>query len=225
MKVVVIEDQTAMREMLVMFLGTEPGFTVVGEIGDGQAAFDLCIAKKPDIVILDIMLPGLNGVELLRRLRKHLPKVRTVVFSGHQNVTLVKESLQAGANAYVEKMAGLADLKRAIRTVADGGSFFGPTIANLLRDAVLNPGYDPQSSDILLTAREREVLQLIAESHSTKEIAAKLSVSVKTADNHRTNLMRKLNLHNVASLTRYAIQIGVIEPPTRLSSSDETTGE
>ncbi len=200
-----------------MMLSAEPGFSIVGETGNGQKALDLCLEKQPDLVVLDIMLPGMNGVELLRRLQKQLPKVRTIIFSGYQNVSLVKDTIQSGAQGFVEKTASLADLKRGIKIVAEGGSYFGPVIAEMLRDAVLHPSKQGAITDIL-TAREREVLQLIAESHSTKEVAAKLGVSVKTADNHRTNLMRKLDLHDVASLTRYAIQIGLVEPPQQQMS-------
>ena len=123
---------------------------------------------------------------------------------------LVREMLEAGAHGFVEKTAGLFEFKKGLETVANGGTYFGPAVAALLRDVVANPG-SSNSADFL-TDREREILQLVAESHSTKEIAAKLNISVKTVDNHRTNLMRKLNLHDVASLTRYAVEVGLIEP-------------
>lgn len=209
-RVIIVEDQTAIREMLVMILKANPGYSILGETGDGQHAHELLLKDKPDLAILDIMLPGMNGVELVRRVSRQVPSMRLLVFSGHQNVSLVKETIRAGAHGFVEKTASLAELQKGIEVVASGGSYFGPIIAELLRDAVLNPAAASSSSDVL-TAREREVLQLIAESHTTKEVAAKLNVSVKTADNHRTNLMRKLNLHDVASLTRYAIEIGLVE--------------
>lgn len=209
-KVVIIEDQTAIRDMLEMVLRAEPGYTIAGSTGEGHLAWEICQRERPDLIILDIMLPGLNGMEILRRVQKNYPTMHTLVFSGHQNVSLVRETIRAGAHGFVEKTASLAELKKGIEAVSAGGSYFGPEIAALLRDAVLNPETSVSKAEIL-TAREREVLQLIAESHSTKEVAAKLSVSVKTADNHRTNLMRKLGIHDVASLTRYAIQIGLVE--------------
>lgn len=199
-----------MREMLELVLKNLPGFSLVGSTGEGHSAWEVCQNEKPDVVILDIMLPGLNGVEILRRLQKQFPAMRTLVFSGHQNISLVKDTIRAGAHGFVEKTASLAELTKGLMVVAEGGSYFGPMIAGLLRDAVINPASSANGAEIL-TAREREVLQLIAESYSTKQVAAKLSVSIKTADNHRTNLMRKLDLHDVASLTRYAIQIGLIE--------------
>lgn len=188
----------------------EKGYQLVGESGDGQNALALCLDVKPDLLVLDAKLPGLNGVDLLRRLVKQVPNVRVLVFSGHENPVLVREMLEVGAHGFVEKTAGLTEFKKGLEIVAAGGTYFGPAVAALLRDVVANPSAS-NSSDFL-TDREREILQLVAESHSTKEIAAKLDISVKTVDNHRTNLMRKLNLHDVASLTRYAVEIGLIHP-------------
>lgn len=213
-RVVIIEDQTAVREMLAQIITSHPDFEVVAETGDGQVATDLVIENKPDFVILDIMLPGLNGTEVLRRFSKQIKDVRVLIFSGYQNPTLVRELLQAGAHGFVEKSAPLAELQKGIEIVAGGGSYFGPEVAQLLRDAVLNPNDPAQRGLQVLTPREREILQLIAESHSTKEVAQKLNISIKTAENHRTNLMKKLDLHDVASLTRFAIQNGLIDSNT-----------
>lgn len=210
-RVVIVEDQTAVREMLAAIVSSNPDFEVVAETGDGQEATNLVMESRPDFVILDVMLPGLNGTEVLRRFAKHLKDVRVLVFSGYQNPTLVRELLQAGAHGFVEKSAPLAELQKGIEIVASGGSYFGPEVAQLLRDAVLNPDDTSQRGLQILTPREREILQLIAESHSTKEVAQKLNISIKTAENHRTNLMKKLDLHDVASLTRFAIQNGLID--------------
>ena len=148
-------------------------------------------------------------MDLLRRLGKRLPNLRVLAFSGYENPVLVREMIEAGAHGFVEKTAGLFEFKKGLETVANGGTYFGPAVAALLRDVVANP--DASSASDFLTDREREILQLVAESHSTREIAAKLGISIKTVDNHRTNLMRKLNLHDVASLTRYALEVGLIE--------------
>ena len=217
-KVVIIEDQTAVREMIAQIVRTEPGFEVLAECGDGHSAFDICIEQRPDFVILDIMLPGLNGAEVLRRLSKQLKKTRVLVFSGYEDPALLRELLEAGAHGFVGKSAPLSELKKGIQIVASGGSYFGPEVAQILREAMANPGAAIKPSINILTAREREILQLIAESYSTKEIANKLKISVKTAENHRTNLMKKLDLHDVASLTRYAIEYGLIESPARPSA-------
>ncbi len=207
--VAIIEDQTAIREMVSQAILDREAFNVVLESGDGLEGCEQCIQLKPDFVILDVMLPNLNGTEVLRRFTKELPDTRVLIFSGYQTPSLVRELLKAGAHGFVEKSAPLSELKKGIEIVSSGGSYFGPEVALLLRKAM----NDPKSSESgisILTKREREILQLIAESNSTREIAAKLSISVKTAENHRTNLMRKLDLHDVASLTRYAINNGLI---------------
>jgi len=208
-RLVIVKDQTAIREMLAEILRTDPKYQLVGETGNGQSAYAMCLERSPDVIVLDAKLPGLNGVDLLRRLSKQLRNLRVLVFSGHENPMLVREMLEAGAHGFVEKTAGLIEFRKGLETVANGGTYFGPAVAGLLRNVVANPSASASSD--FLTDREREILQLVAESYSTKEIAAKLSISVKTVDNHRTNLMRKLDLHDVASLTRYALEIGLIE--------------
>jgi len=209
-RLVIIEDQTAIREMLAEMLSQDSNYELVGQAGDGQAGLRICLETKPDVAVLDAKLPGLNGVDLLRRLVKKLPHLRVLAFSGHETPVLVREMLEAGAHGFVEKTAGILEFKKGLEIVAGGGTYFGPAIAALMRNVVAHPSAG-NSADFL-TDREREILQLVAESHSTKEIASKLGISVKTVDNHRTNLMRKLNLHDVASLTRHALEIGLIGP-------------
>ena len=147
---------------------------------------------------------------MLKRFSKHLKEARILVFSGYQNTSLLKDLLQAGAHGFVEKTSPLAELKKGAEIVSNGGTFFSPATAQLLREVVLNPGPNNKAGLSALTAREREILQLIAESNTTREIAKRLNISTKTADNHRSNLMKKLNLHDVASLTRYAIENDLI---------------
>lgn len=207
--VAIIEDQTAIREMVSAAVLDPNEFEVLLSTGDGQEGCDKSLELKPDFVILDVMLPRLNGTDILRRFAKELPKTRILVFSGYQSPGLIRELLQAGAHGFVEKSARLTELKKGIEIVSSGGSYFGPEVALLLRDAMADPKARDSGVNIL-TKREREILQLIAESNSTREIAEKLDISVKTAENHRTNLMRKLDLHDVASLTRYAINNGLI---------------
>lgn len=215
-RVIIVEDQTAVREMIARIVESDPDFSVVAESGDGETAIETCLREKPDLVILDIMLPGLNGTEVLRRLSKQAKETRILVFSGFPNPGLVRELLQAGAHGFVEKSAPLNELQKGIQTVMGGGSFFGPDVARILRETIANPNSPEIPSLESLTPRERQILQLIAQSHSTKEVAAKLQISVKTAENHRTNLMKKLNLHDVASLTRFAIEHGLIESFSRI---------
>ncbi|MFP4070256.1 MAG: response regulator [Opitutales bacterium] len=207
--VAIIEDQTAVREMLSQAILDDSKFEVIMESGDGLSGCNQCLELKPDFVILDVMLPNLNGTELLRRFSKELPDTKVLIFSGYQTPGLVRELLQAGAHGFVEKSAPLSELKKGIEIVSSGGTYFGPEVALLLRDAMAQPK-SGETGVSILTKREREILQLIAESNSTRQIADKLDISVKTAENHRTNLMRKLDLHDVASLTRYAINNGLI---------------
>ena len=214
-RVAIVEDQTAVREMIVHVVHSDPDFEVVAEAGEGQSAIDLCLQATPDLIVLDVMLPGLNGTEVLRRLARQLPRVRVLIFSGFQDAPLLRELLEAGAHGFIGKTASLQELLKGIQIVSSGGSYFSPEIAGALRDAMATPHPGGASLVTRLTAREREILQLIAESNSTKEIATKLGISVKTAENHRTNLMKKLDLHDVASLTRFAIEHQLISPPQR----------
>ena len=207
-RIVIVEDQTAIREMLAEILRNDPAYKIVGESGDGLQACQLCLDLKPDLLVLDARLPGLGGVDILRRISKQLKNTRVLVFSAYESPALVREMLEAGAHGFVEKTAGLGEFKKGLETIATGGTYFGPGVAALLRSVVAN---NPTAGVDTLTGREREILKLVAESNSTKEIAQKLTISVKTVDNHRTNLMRKLNLHDVASLTRYALEIGLID--------------
>jgi DNA-binding NarL/FixJ family response regulator len=208
-RLVIIEDQTAIREMLVEILAHDENFQLVGQCGDGHAGLQMCLDLNPDVIVLDAKLPSLNGVDLLRRLTKRLPETRVLVFSGHDNPVLVREMLEAGARGFVEKTAGLHEFKKGLAAVALGGTYFGPAIAAVLRNVVAHP--ESASSRDFLTEREREILQMVAEGNSTKEIASKLGISAKTVDNHRTNLMRKLDIHDVASLTRHALEQGILE--------------
>jgi DNA-binding NarL/FixJ family response regulator len=206
-RLVIIEDQTAVREMMAEILGLDRNYELVGQCGEGHAALQMCLELKPDLVVLDAKLPGLNGVELLRRLAKRLPSVRVLVFSGHENPVVVRQMLEAGAHGFVEKTAGFTEFKKGLAAIALGGTYFGPAVAGVLRNVVDHP--ESGGSPDFLTNREREILQLVSEGHTTKGIAAKLGISAKTVDNHRTNLMRKLDIHDVASLTRHALEHGL----------------
>jgi len=208
-RVVVIEDHTAVRQMICQLVESIPEFNMVGDTGDGQDAYTLCLEQKPDLVILDIMLPGLNGIEVLKRFSRHLRKTRVLVFSGYKNENLLKSCMLSGAHGFVEKSATLDALKDAMNIVSDGGTCFGEDNTRILEHA-LEKANSRRGNDVL-TARERETLQLIAEGLSTRQIAEKMSISVKTAENHRTNMMRKLDLHNAAALTRYAVDMGMVE--------------
>lgn len=216
LKAMIVEDQTAVRQMIAQVVQATGMFSDILECGDGQQALRVCVDDDPDFIVLDLMLPELNGIEVLRRVRRVLPNVKVLVFSGYQDILTLRDLVQAGANGFIAKSAPLSELQKGIMDVAKGGTYFSPEVARTLRDAMATTPGAIEPALQRLTAREREILQLIAESNSTKDIALKLSISVKTAENHRTNLMKKLDLHDVASLTRFAIEQGLIEAPTRL---------
>ncbi|HVU39000.1 MAG TPA: response regulator transcription factor [Opitutales bacterium] len=208
-RVVIIEDETMLRDLLAELLKNFPLCTLAGTFGDGMEGWKGLQKIKPDMAVLDIKLPSLNGLEILRRLREQLPNCNVLLFSAYFTTGMVRQALKAGANGIIEKTAGLPEMEKAIRAVLDGGTYLGPGVADMVRRIMIEPDKDDSLES--LSEREREVLQFVAEGFSTKEIAVKLSISVKTAETHRSNLMTKLNLHGIAGLTRYAIEHGLIK--------------
>jgi len=213
-RVFVVEDQTILRDLICRLLESYPDIEVLGAIGDGQRALEEITHKQPDIVILDIMLPNLNGVEVLRSLKAHERRPKVLIFSAFPSKNMVKKVLEAGIEGFVEKNASLSELEVAIEKIVGDQTYFGLRIVDIMREIMVNPS----SGDSLdeLTPRERQIWQLIAESSTSKEIAQKLSISVKTADTHRANLMKKLDVHDVAGLTRQALAFGLIDTPKKL---------
>ncbi len=209
-KVVVIEDQTILRDLICQLVEGYASMEVVGQSGDGAEGYELCLQYNPDLVILDIMLPNLNGSEVLRRLKMKNPKINILIFSAASSNSMVNRLLKSGVTGYIEKDAGLVELEKAISLVSDGRSYFSPRVVEAMRELMVSGGQDDSLES--LTSREREIIQLIAESYSNKEIAAKLGMSVRTADTHRTNIMKKLDLHDVAALTRWAIANKLVDP-------------
>jgi DNA-binding NarL/FixJ family response regulator len=209
--VVIVEDQTAVREMIGQVVDSDPTLSVIAQTGDGNEAYEICLKQKPDLVILDLMLVGMSGAELMKKFSKQLPNSRVLVFSGYQTPVLVRELMQAGAHGYVEKTAALVELKKAIQTVAAGGNYFGPEVTKIVHQTLVNPVAAPAKSLESLTTREKEILTMVTLGHTNKEMSAKLNVSVKTVENHRANLMRKLDIHNAAGLARFAVEKGLVE--------------
>ena len=212
--VYLIEDEVLLRDLVVETLADFPGLILVGSSGDGRDGLAECLRLKPDVVILDVRLPGLNGVEISQLVRQALPEIRLLVFSGAFNLPTVKRVLMAKVHGILEKSAGLAEMRKAIQAVAEGQTYYGPAILQCLPELLTGSG-ESQSLEAL-TAREREVLQLIGEGCSTRSVAEKLKISVRTADVHRTHVMKKLGVHNVAGLTRAAIAFGLVEPEQSL---------
>lgn len=209
-RVVIVEDQTILRDLISDLIAGYPDMEVIAESGDGAEGYQLCSELKPDLVVLDIMLPNLNGSEVLRRLKAKNPKTNILIFSASASNSMVNRLLKAGVTGYVEKDSGVNELRKAISLVSEGRSYFSPRIVEIMREIMVKGGEDDSLES--LTSREREIIQLIAESHSNRKIAEKLGMSVRTADTHRTNIMKKLNLHDVAALTRWAIANMLVDP-------------
>ncbi len=216
-RVLVIDDHELVRSGIKALLEKSEDIRVVGEAGDGHEALACIRETNPDVVLLDISLPGLNGLEVAAKARKDFPRLRIVFVSMHSNEEYVLQALKVGASGYVLKQASSGELELAVRSAKKGETFLSPAISNtvvsdymarLKGGSVRKPGANPFE---VLTSRQREILQLIAEGLSTKEIAQKLGLSVNTVEVHRANLMERLNIHDIAGLVRYAIQTGIIE--------------
>lgn len=212
-RILLADDHAVLREGLRMVLEREPDFQVVVEASDGQEAVEKTRMLRPDLVLMDIAMPRMNGVEATRRIKRHCPETKVVVLTQYDDRTYVLPILQAGADGYILKQSDSQDLVEGIRAVLRGEASLSPPVARQLVDLVTSePKPGPEAPEAALTDREREVLILIAEGYSTRQIAELLGISPKTVDVHRTNLMRKLNLHNRVEVTRYAIRHGFINP-------------
>ena len=208
-KILVVDDHPVVRKGLQACLGRQARLKVVGEAADGNEAIRLARELEPDVVLLDLDLPGLSGLAVAELLRKETPKVRILVLSVHKNRDYIFRIIQSGAHGYVSKEASPEELLRAIESVCEGEAFFAPQIAQAaLREFVTSGG--KKQPFIQLTTREREVLALIAEGQSNKEVANRLGIGVRTIETHRERIMEKLNIHTIAGLTRFAIRNGVI---------------
>jgi two-component system response regulator NreC len=212
-RIVLADDHTILRNGLRAVLERQPDFAVVGEASNGREAIEIVGREKPDVVILDIGMPVLNGIEAAQRISTDHPKTAVVILSMHSDESYILRALRVGARAYLLKDSAERDLIDAIRAVSSGKAFFSPAVSKVLADDYLRQIREQGVEDSyeLLTARERELLQLIAELKSTKDIATLLRVSPHTVDTHRGNIMQKLNLHSIPELILYAVRKGVIK--------------
>jgi len=216
--VLLAEDHTVVREGFRMLLDAEADLEVVGEAQTGRQAVELTKRLRPSVVVMDIAMPLLNGLEATRQIRKAFPNTKVVLLSAHNDDAYIDQAITVGAVGFLLKQASSHDLSRAIREVQKGNTFFGPIIAKRLHDQKSPNGRRPLKKKIaLLSSREVEVLQLIAEGKANKETAAELGISLKTVEKHRQNLMAKLNIHEISGLTRFAIAAGIIESSVQLT--------
>jgi DNA-binding NarL/FixJ family response regulator len=211
LNVLLVEDHTLVRSGIRALLEkANPDLKVVGEADDGQSAVELVRQLNPQLVLMDVAMPGLNGIEATRQIRAAHPQVRILMLSMHDDPQYVDESMRSGANGYVLKGAAFQELLAAIAAVMDGQSYLSTALSERASGRAIGPTLEPASGEVTkLSAREREVLQHIAEGKSSAEVAELLQISVRTVDTHRHNIMSKLGIHSIAGLTKFAIRHGL----------------
>lgn len=218
--VLLAEDHVIVRQGLCALLKSDGAVAVVGQAQNGREAVDMALRLRPDVILMDIAMPVLNGLEATRQIIAADPAAKVIILSAHSDDVYVTRMNEAGVAGFLEKQSSAELLIKAIGEVARGGRFFSPAIAKRLRDEQGRPRSReglPQPRASRLTAREAEVLQLVAEGAANKQVAAELGISIKTVEKHRQHLMDKLNIHDTAGLTRYAISAGVIESNVQLT--------
>jgi len=216
LRILIADDHEVARRGIRAVLENHPGWRVVGEARDGRESVDLAAATNPDIVLLDIGMPNLNGLEAARQILATSPEIAILILTMHDSDNVVREVLRAGARGFLLKSDAGRDLVAAVEALQLQRTFFTTRVSQMVLDGFLDReknGHTIKKDDSgdVLTSREREVIQLLAEGKTSKEVAVALNLSVKTAETHRTNLMRKLGLHSVADLTRYAVRNGIVQ--------------
>lgn len=212
-RIMLVDDHTMVREALRTVLEQDGGMQVVAEVGDGETALRMAEELAPDVVVMDVALPGLSGIEITRRMVAAHPEIKVLALSTYLDRRIVQQMLDVGARGYIVKSAAGAELKQGIRSVVEGRSYLCPQVTALVTDSLRSrrsPSGDPD--DQPLSRREIQVATLLAEGKSAPDIANELHISPSTVDVHRRNLMRKLKLHNVVDLTKYAIRTGLVLP-------------
>jgi DNA-binding NarL/FixJ family response regulator len=209
-RVLLVDDHRLLREGLRKILENTPGIQVVGEAEDGHSALAAVAQFRPEVVLMDVGMKGMNGIDATQRIRKEHPEVKVVALSTHADKRYVRNMIRAGASAYVLKESASEDLLRAVEAAAQGEHYLSPQITGCLLESWTTPEVPETSSAYdLLGAREREVLRLLAEGRTSKEIAAQLGLSIKTVETHRRNITHKVGLHSIAELTKYAVREGL----------------
>lgn len=211
-RVILADDHTLVRAGLRKLLESVADLIVVGEAKDGMELLALAEQLQPDLVLVDIAMPGLNGLEAAARMARSWPAIKVVVLSMHQSEEYVRQALRSGAAGYLLKDAAPLELEMALKAVLAGETYLSPAVSKGVVSDYVRRLRDDDSPRTGLTPRQTEVLQLIAEGHSSKEIARRLNLSLKTVDTHRTQLMKQLDIHEVAGLVRYAMRVGLVSP-------------
>jgi DNA-binding NarL/FixJ family response regulator len=210
-RAVLIEDETMFRQLILLTLGKVKDLQVIGEFGLGRPGLDCCLREKPDLLVVDLMLPDLNGMEVAREVRRALPDIKILVITAHPSDRLPADLIALGVNGYVDKTEPIEYVLSAVETVRSGGMFFASRVrARGGAAGGVLAGSRP-SMPIPLTEREQEIARLVAAGQMSKEIAAKLNLSVRTVEKHRANIMEKIGVREVASLTRWCIQAGLLD--------------
>jgi DNA-binding NarL/FixJ family response regulator len=216
LRILIADDHEVIRNSLRGLLSRREGWQICGEAVHGREAVEMAKRLRPDIVVLDVSMPLLNGIEVTFQIRKALPRTEILIITMHETKELVEQVMSAGARAYLLKSDATAHIEAAVETLAKHKSYFSPSIANIMLDAITTTVVESQRGPIVgpgpLTVREREVMQLLAEGKTNKQIATLLGLTVATAQTHRATIMRKLHLSSVAELVRYAVRNKVIEP-------------
>lgn len=212
--ILLADDHSILRAGLRSILNSKSDFNVIAEVDNGMDAVKTAMATKPNLLLTDLSMPKKNGTESILEIKKRLPEIKCLVLTMHNTEEHIRMALNAGADGYVLKDDSHEELLTAIKTVLSGKKYLSPSICGNIVNGYLNatPTDKPLSSWDLLTRREREIIKLIAEGYRSKDIAEQLSISIKTVEKHRSNLMKKLDLHSVSSLTNYAIQNGIVNP-------------
>jgi DNA-binding NarL/FixJ family response regulator len=217
--VLLAEDHAIVRQGLCSLLQADGHFNVVGQARTGREAVAMAESLKPEVILMDIAMPGLNGLQATQQILAHSPLAKVIILSAHSDDEYIERTTAAGVSGFLEKQTSAEILTKAIREVASGKTFFSPSIAKRMSSEGRPRNRDGSSkvNRVHLTSREYEVLQLVAEGSANKQVAAELGISIKTVEKHRQHLMDKLNIHDTAGLTRYAIQSGVIESRVHLT--------
>ncbi len=209
LRAVLIEDETMFRQLILLTLGKVKELQVVGEFGLGQPGLDFCLREKPDLLVVDLMLPDINGIEIARQVRREVPEMKILVITAHPSERLPAELMMLGVNGYVDKTEPIEYVLSAVETVRSGGMFFASKVRGKGGAGAMLPSRPPLP--IPLTEREQQIAKLVAAGQMSKEIAASLNLSVRTVEKHRANIMEKVGVREVASLTRWCIQAGLVD--------------